>query len=162
MFLLWKSSFVCLWQSKKKAISLDPKFPDLCWENISFVSVSRVKSKHDLRSVCSGYSNISYIQHFNCHSANKDGWILFFPFAYFSVVTLLYSKFSQLADSKLAVLADWWLPLGSHFSQLAIQFFAVWAVFLINNLNFDIDLPTFTLKSKWNSDLSNWLSNFNQ
>ena len=36
------------------------------------------------------------------------------------LIQAMYSNFSQLADSKLAVLADWRIPFGVPFSQLAV------------------------------------------
>ena len=34
----------------------------------------------------------------------------------------MYSKFSQMADSKMAVLADWRVEFGNPFSQMAAIF----------------------------------------
>ena len=35
---------------------------------------------------------------------------------------VIYSKFSQMADSKMAVLADWRVEFGNPFSQMAAIF----------------------------------------
>ena len=42
--------------------------------------------------------------------------------AFLEKISWKYSKFSQMADSKMAVLADWRVEFGNPFSQMAAIF----------------------------------------